>query len=281
MGLLAPFPTRGYPVQNDMIPTGTPVLGTALTAHTNANTVGSWVSLLSTISYDIHHVWVLFTNASTAGTPEQVFVNLGIGPDSSNVTTIADSLMAGCAFVGNIAGNPRIYNAPLFIPAGTQLWGQCQSTITGGNTVDCAVWAYGGQDLAAGFPNVYAWEAIGANTGTTLGTSITPGNAAFGSYAELTASCANDYIGLMAAEAFTDASYTSSTYVIKAGIGASTEQELGPCSWSFHDSSERIASHTFPVWADIPAGTRVALSMACSGAPDTGASVVAYGLRAA
>lgn len=277
--LLVPPATLGYQVQNDMIPAGSPVMGQALTASASTNTMGSWVSLLSTISYDIWTVVVIFSNSSGAGTPEQIFVDLGIGPDSDNVTVIADSLMAGCGATVNSLPQPRFYNAPLHIPAGTQLWGRCQSTV-GSNTVDCAVWAYGGADRP-GFPVIYAWESIGANAGTTLGTTITQGNGSFGTYAQMTASSANDYVGLLAAETATDGTFTAGVNIMKAGIGAATEQELGPLYWGYHDSSERIPSFTFPVYADIPAGTRIALSAAGAAAGDSGCSAIAYGLRAA
>jgi hypothetical protein len=273
--LLAPPVGFGYRITNDNTMSST--FGTTLTASGSTHTMGTWVSLLSTIDEDIYWVWITLTNANTAGTPEQVLVDLGIGPDSSNVTVIAHALSGSCAGAPTAGG--RNFIAPLFIPAGTQLWGRCQSSIAS-NTIVAAVQAWGAPDRPGSFPVVHAWEPEGENLGTSLGTTVTPGaSGAQGAYAQMAASAAFDYVGCMFAACCADTTQSVSAYGGAIGIGAATEEDLGLCYWERHTGNEDHASLSIPVFADIPAGTRIAARMSCHTTSDATMSGIAYGLR--
>jgi hypothetical protein len=242
--------------------------------------MGAWSSILPTITYDLYQLQVIFSGTFTLVTSEQVLVDLGIGPDSSNVTNVADFLLAGSASdLATSQTTPRIYDAPLFIPAGTQLWARCQSNIVS-NTVVVNARGWGGPDRPASFPVVFKWEPEGEDAAASIGTAITPGNAAQGAYTQMTASSAFDYVGAMLSCACQDTTMSSDAYTGGIGIGAATEQDLGTCLDAGFGSSEIINSHSRAVLADIPPSTRIAARMACTAAPDATISAIVYGLRA-
>lgn len=277
--LLAPPGSFGYYVAADDTPSNP--YGVAVTGSGTANTMGSWVSILGTISYDLFWLFVTFTDTNTSATSEQVLADLGIGPDSANVTNIADFLLAGSAANITQPERPRTYFAPLFVPAGTQLWARCQSNIAS-NVLDVNVQGWGGPDRPASFPVIHKWEAEGEAAGSSVGTTIVPGaSGAQGTYTQMVASSAFDYVGAMMAHACEDTTMTLTSQTGGIGIGAATEQDLGTCYFAVHTTNERIGSESIPVFADIPAATRLAARMSSDIASvDTTQSAIIYGLRA-
>lgn len=273
--LLAPPTTFGYYVAPDEVSDVSP--GATVTASGTAHTMGSWTNILSSILYDIFWVEVSLYNASTTATAERVLVDLGIGPDASNVTVIAEFLNANNAHNGMDFGGRR-FIAPLFIPAGTQLWARCQSNIVS-NTVDVCVRGWGGPDRPANFPVVYLWKAEGENTSGSNGTAITPGTAAWGAYAQLTAAAALDYCGAMFSHVTDDTTITQNpNYNASLGLGAATEQDVPMLYHMFETSTEQCSSRSIGVYADIPAGLRIAARMFGGGAPNSTITAIAYGL---
>lgn len=281
MTVLAPAVGFNYMVTNDDTPPSDTGFGTLLT-NGGANTKGTWVAIHATIDADLFWHHVTFTDLNTTGTNVQGLADLGIGPDSSNVTTVAENLICGNAPGATIG--QRTYTFPLFVPAGTQLWGRCQTNLTTpDHTVRCAVSSWGGADRPAAFPVPFLLQSIGANTAdSTSSIAVTPGSSgASGTYAQLTASTSLAYIGVMAGHCSTDAAMTPvNGYSVLLGLGASTETELGLTEYATHDTAERIVSAAHPIWWDIPAASRLAAKMTCSGTPDSGCSVVAWGFAA-
>jgi len=273
--LLAPPVAFGYTVATDDTPS-TP-FGATITASGTANTKGAWASVLATITYDLFYLWVETHDAFTAAASEQVMVDLGIGPDASNVTSIFDNLLSGSSPPITLGTRSSFF--PLFVPAGTQLWARCQSNIVS-NTVAVNVRAWGGPDRPAAFPVIHKWESEGENLATTLGATITPGaTGAQGAYAEIVASSAFDYSALMMARACADTTMGALGYSGGIGIGAATEQNLGTCYSAYHTATEQILDESFAVFCDVPAGTRLAARMSCSAATDATVSGIIYGGR--
>jgi hypothetical protein len=276
MTLLLPTPpSYSYHVTNDDSPGSSTTYGTTVTAGT-ANTKGNWVAIHSTISYDLFKHRVVFTVVNTAVTSEQMLVDLGIGPDTSNVTVVASNLVAGSA--SNAAGQiGRVYMLPLFIPAGTLLFARCQSNIAS-NTVLCAVQSWGGSDRPGMGPIVTYIEDIGAATASSTGTAITPGNSgALGSYAQLTAASANDYVGFTLAGGCTNTVITALSQLFSIGIGAATEVDIGTLHYWAGNASEWINAYSDFVPWDVPAGTRIAARGSSTGTADTSQFAVGYG----
>lgn len=276
-GLLAPPVGFGYRVATDETPAAT--YGVTVTSSGSANTMGTWVSVLGTITYDLYWLWILFGDVAVSGASRQMLVNLGIGPDASNVTTVAEFLVAGSA--ASIALGRRSYAGPLFVPAGTQLWAQCQSPTTS-KTMSVNVLGWGGPDRPASFPVVHSWVAEGENAGTSLGTAVTPGTSgAQGSYTQIVASSAFDYVGCTMAHMTDDSTMNAMGISGGVGIGAATEQDLGTCYYAVSTAAEEINSQSVPIFADIPASTRIAARLSLNGiTADSNNSVIVHGFRA-
>jgi hypothetical protein len=275
-GLLAPPQSLAYYVTNNDAPGSATTFGTTVTAHATVNTLGTWVAILPTITYDLYYLKVTFSDVGVASSIPQILVNLGIGPDASNVSVVAENLIASQC--GVITGSPgaRQYDLPLRIPAGTQLWAQCQSTITV-RTVDVAIQGWGGPDISE-FQSVSHIRSIGADTANSRGTSFTPGSAAVGAYAQMIASSAEDYVGFSLGIASTDASTGTAGYLCSVGIGAATEENLGLCVTANTTGAETWSSNSWPVWRHVPSGTRIAMRGCAVPSPETLMTAIVYGL---
>jgi len=285
MPLLLPTPpTFGYFLTNDDSPGSSTTFGTSITASGSTNTKGTWTTLGMTPSYDLYYHRVHFAANGTAATDmngaaasRQGLMDIGYSIDGgTTVFTIVENLIVGSTSV--IGGqNGRVYELPFYVPSGSTIYARLQSNVASA-TCRIAIMSWGGLANPEQFPRVGMVEAIGAATGTSVGTSITPGaSGAMGAYAQMVASAANNYIGITMGEACTDTTMAAVNYTGLVGIGAATEQELGLCYWSSHNGAEWINSTSFPLWANIPTGIRIALKMSCTGTSDSSITAAAYG----
>lgn len=282
--LFVPTVGWGYQVNNDDSAGSGTTYGTNLTASGSTNTKGTWTAIHSTITYDLYWHRVTFTANGTTATDmqgaaasRQGLIDLGIGPDASNVTVVAENLLCGSAstFGGQLGRN---YLFPLYIPAGTQLWARLQGNVAS-ITCRAAVASYGNPDRSGVFPVIQYIESIGANTGTSVGTSITPGsNGAMGTDIAVDATANSDYCGFFCAMACEDTTMGNLTHVANVLVGADAEEDLGNLTQQSHNSSEFMNSMSWPTFFDCPVGTSVGARASCTGTPDATMSIIAYGM---
>lgn len=272
----------GYPIafdicnaQNAGASTSTSI-GTAVTASGSTNTKGSWVQLVASLANDCCWITIdlLFDGSPFGASPTPEAVDIGIGAGGSEVVLIAD-LMVNPGYT--LIGVAR-YSFPIHIPAGTRVSARSQCPVASGvvnvsiNTFD------GGFSQQEGYSGV---DSIGFNSGTTLGTVVTPSATAntLGSYAQLTASTSKDYVGIFAypddqkvgsaVKALVDIAIggAGSEIVIipqnQVSLGTSTGNYCGALPWR-------------PI--SIPAGTRIAARAQAAAASTPAIGLTLYGV---
>lgn len=283
MTLLLPAPPAfGYFVTNDDSPAAANAYGTTLTASGSTNTKGSWTAIHATVSYDLYLHNITFSSGGVGNSSIRNQIDLGIGPDSSNVTVICENLVGDNsgstgAASGWLPGGRNYYQVPLYVPAGTQLWGRVASN-TASQTVRIAVNSWGAPDHPESFPKISYIESLGESTGTTTGTAITAGaSGALGTATSL-GSFTNDVCAVFMVGSSDSGTLTAVAYVGALATDATaTVQELGLCFTMNGNASEEVRAQSSVVWADIPSGQVVSARLSCTGTSDASMWAIAYG----
>lgn len=280
--LPAPRPDFSYAVTNDSTPAATTAqVGTLVVSSASANTFGTWTQIHAGFTYDVLLALVIIGGCETTGGVRSAValncvVNIGIGPSSGSVTTLAESL-------GGANATPfATYMLPIRIPANTPVWAQLSGQV-GNMQVGVVISSQGGASHASMFPTCSKVVALGAGAASD-GTAITPGNATEGGWTQIVASTSETYVGVMCSPLFNnDSSQTSlQLNVADIGIGASSseisiaENASETFTWT---SGEAKCSYTIPIWRHIPAGSRLSARVAGTTTPDANPSILLYGLR--
>lgn len=165
----------------------TSAAGITITASGTAHTKGSVTELIASTSYDSYGIFVLLDNTYTAGANTSMLLDVMTGGAGSEVVLIPD-LACGYALNENLNNAPIIYFFPIFIPASTRLSARCQAAVVS-DTVNCRV-------VLLQRPTVRGWvgsrvTAYGVTAASSTGISITCGNSAYGTAAQLSSSTTN------------------------------------------------------------------------------------------
>lgn len=255
--------------------------GTLITSGA-ANTAGTWTQIHAGLTYGCDYLMVRINAVETSGdvisaTTLNCYIDIGIGPDSSNVTTIIEKLGASQA-----QGLGVVYFIPVRLPPDVKVWARHQNTAASAKAGVQVSW-FGGNGNPGNFPSFSGMVALGATTASTTGTAITPGaTGAEGAWTQIVASTAKDYGGVMISPLFNvDTSLTSGLHTtLDAGVGASgqeltigenlTQQVL----WSTAEQKDAIC---IPSFVGIPAGQRLSVRASGSTTADGSNSVILYG----
>ncbi len=250
--------------------------GTNVVAGSSANTMGSWTQLVSSLSSDACWCDVQIGDSS-ASSANSFAVDIGVGAAASE-QVIAQLYSCGTT---NFSTTPTHLMFPLCVPAGTRVSARAQSA-TGSNTCDVAIRFFDGgfthQEGAAGV------DRIGFVSASSVGTTVAPSATANtkGSFTQLIASTAVDYIGLLwETDTLNTAPTASSTYFMDLAIGGSgSEQVIVPvwCVITINGDKQTIpyGSAFYPIL--IPAGTRLSARLQCSAASQPSLGVVLMGV---
>ena len=204
------------------------------------NTKGSWVQLGVPTLYDIFLVQVYATILNNIA----IILDVGIGAAGSQIEIISNVYMN--------ANNTSLQQngclcLPISIPAGTTLWARAQSS-SATQTIYVKLNGYAGiWEGCAGA------EGFGVTLGSTIATTVTASATPFtkGNYAQLVASSAHAYTGLVAS-IFVNAGTPYRFFVDIAVGGAGSEQVIIP---NIQTSLNDNLTSFVPV--RIPAGTRI------------------------
>jgi hypothetical protein len=242
--------------------------GTALTGGTNA--YGAFVQLVASTPFDTSWISVIgSTNASVNSSPIQT-VELAVGAGGSEKVIAAD-LVVSAAKNGYYT---VVYSFPLGIPKGTRLSAAAYSTAA--NTSYASVLLFDGAftmiEGAAGVDSI-GWSA-GAGTHVVTGIANT-----LGSYAQLTAATARDYIGILFvldSALQTPLSGVDNSILLDIAVGAGGSEkniiQRHPYGDPYGGGSTQNtmafpASSFFPI--AIPSGTRISARAQCTVATQT------------
>ncbi len=257
---------------------GATTLGTSVSTGTPANTKGTAVQLIAATSFDAYMVRITAAAYGNGATISRGCLDILVGAATEEVL-IPNLLMGGCGNIAVTNAGPKIWEFPLYIPAGTRIAAQVAGDrlttamrvgieLTGGNGYP--PWRVGQRVVTYGIGTVPA------------GTSVTPGaSAAEGSWTQITASTTEDHFAIVpsAQGPGADTTLTASGIWMDIGFGAATEEVVagGGRENSFVfalNGDEMIAGPFNPgaLYQEIPSGTRLTARLSRSSAADTTAN---------
>ena len=230
--------------------------GTSVTSGGAGHTKGSWVQLIASTAADCSLVDIaLAIDVSSFSDYGTFSVDIGIGAGGSEVVVVADLLISSDF---NRFNDAR-FTFPLQIPAGTRIAARCQCNKTS-KSVNVSLTTYDANFASGeGFAGV---DALGFNSGSTRGVSITPGatSGVMGSYSQIVASTAKDYVGLFAAQDPLDQGNVIHPMLLDIAIGAGGSEVvlLPQQTFGYFITNTFIFKMFSFIPVQIPAGTRLA-----------------------
>lgn len=255
--------------------------GTALAAAGTAHTKTSWTEMIASTTYDAYGITVAISHTPTASTNIRRLVDVGIGGSGSEVVLLPNLNAGNVGLWNSAAAEPVMYHFPIFIPAGTRLSARHQSSST---TVGCtvAVWLHQWPTLSGSWVGTRV-TAYGADTATSAGVSVAQSTTAYGTTAEITASCDNPvrYIQL-GQDLLTDTTGGDKRGIVRFGIGSGPTWVVSDLPFNEKTSVETV--FTFGVnfilsqmRFNIPAGTRLCLATRVSASAENRGWII-YGV---
>jgi hypothetical protein len=245
-----------------------------VTAGGTAHTKGAWTQLIASTPYDAYGIWVGIDGIHVSAGATNYLVDIGVGPAGSEQVIIpnldvwgADATAAGL--------NPLIFWFPVYIPAGSRIAARSQS-VTASKT--CRVMV-----TLDGVPWYGLWGLgpvvdYGTNLAASNGTSVTPGNGAFGAYVQVGTTSRDHTFWTVRMDGLADTTLSAETVLVEVGVGPSgAQQSLGVIRFR-HTTTEQIAGGPFPLFLaslPVPSGTQVWVRMAAGSTEARGAIVYA------
>jgi len=267
-------------VQHNLGGVGTQTPGTSVTTGAAAATKGTAVQLIAATSFDAYWITVMASNYGLAATTAQGCLDILIGAATEEVL-IPNLLMGFCGGSSVLGEGYKQWNFPLYIPAGSRLAAQAA-----GDRLSTAFYVgvilYGG----SGYPPFRVGSKVTTYGITTVpaGTDVAAGySGGEGAWVQIAATTSEDHFAFHPSFHPTDGDTTltpSKVCFIDMGIGTVTEELMGGYEQSFiyrYGSGELCDGplQGFPVFQDVPSGTRLVARISMSGATDTGEPDVA------
>lgn len=279
--LLVPANEFGWSADNYGATYSDANIGTGATSG-GSNTKGAAVSCLSgaTVAQDVYGISICFGGGYTTGAIRRWFVDLLIDPAGGTSWSVAiANLLAGSPSTSFLGYN---YYFPLYLKAGTSIGIQAACS-TGTQAIRACIRVFGKPsrpDLVKVGTKV---ETFGAVTGTTSGTSITPGSSSLGSYVSLGTTSNDLWWWQSGGIVFNDTTLTGNTYLIDVAAGDASNKKICVNHAVMITSSFEIqgkdAFGTVPPIRHIKGGETVyARAASCDVGPDTTPTTTAYGL---
>ena len=197
--------------------------GTAITANSTANTVGSWVVLLAAASNTIaSDECVITLTLKTTAVNARHLVSVGIGT-SPNEEVIIPNLYMSVAVAAGTSGFVN-YQFPVKIPSGVDVSVQTQSD-TGSSVVYCHIARIPkGTSSTSPGTKVVAHGVDTATTGGQIVTTTTAGT--FGTWQQLVASTSEKMKGFVVGSFRDSTSWSLGVGMYEVGVGGATPERI-------------------------------------------------------
>lgn len=272
-------PRKGFlQVQHNTGAVGSANIGTAVTTGASASTKGTPAELITSTSFEVYWVRIIATNYGAAATASEGAMDILTGAATEDVL-IPNLLMGYCGGIGAAGNGAKVWDFPLYIPAGTRI--ACQAAGARTSTAfRVGIFLYGGDEQP---PFRVGTRVTTYGMGTVPnGTAITPGaSGAEGTFTQITASTTEDHFALVPSfQVSADTTINLRQYSLDIGIGAATEDQVMEGYWYATDSGELMGGsyNPMPCFLDVPSGTRLAMRVSNSGANDGGYNGVIHGV---
>ena len=263
-------------------PSATP--GTAITPGTG-NAKGSWVQLASAanISTDCYWLYLQAHTGAVSSAAKNQSLDLGVDPagGTAYVVALADVLI-GSAPALTVPGECT-YIFPMYIKSGSSIGARVQGSHATAGTVYAVAKLFGKPDYPDAIPTGTFAETIGFTASTTLGTAVTPGNAADGAWATIGTTTKNCWWWQMGYQ-INNGTVTAEYTYIEIAYGDGTNKVTISKDMHVGTTGETVglAVNTKMTWCTsfkaVPSGSTIYARARCINAPDTGYNVAVYGV---
>ncbi len=188
-------------------------------AHTKNAT---YTQLIASTAYDAYGISIFFYATAVVSTRTGVLVDIAIGAASSE-QVIIPNLIAGNAGTTNVVtGTGHGYYFPIMIPKGSRISATAQA-FTASDTVNVHVYLHQ-HPMAEGAWYGQRVTAYGADTATSSGTSMSPGNDTYATPVSVAASTANPIKFLqLGTDLLTDTTASTSRGLIQISTGTTPD----------------------------------------------------------
>ncbi len=239
------------------------------------NSKGSYAQLIASTAFDAYGFW-LTGRGEAASSSRSGLIDIAVGAAASEQIILADYMMPASRF---------LFSAffPVRIPAASRIAARGQTSSSG--TAFMAGIQLVGAPILSGAP-LARITTYGADSSDTSGVSIDPGAVANtkGAYSQVVASTTNPIKAfVMTLGAFQNQVLTTANWLIDIAVGAAaSEQIILADLWAgAHANHDIIQPPTlFPIPANIPAGSRIAVRAQCdiTDATDRLLEIAIYGI---
>lgn len=266
MALMIP----AYPFTRTETNVTAPVLngwGTSITTGGSSSTKGTAVQLIASTAFDTWWVTVMASAHGNIATASDACLDILVGAATEQV--LIPNLLAGYSGTSG-GGGPRVWNFPLYIPAGSRIAARAAGLRTS-STMRVAIYLYGGSGPPP-FKCATRIDTVGIGT-VPNGTAVTPGaSGAEGSWTEIVASTTRDAFGVVPSFQVTnDTTISQRAYSLDIGVGSATEEEIGgPYNYASHAGELVYDGVIYPTLVDIPASSRLVVRASNSNTNDAG-----------
>lgn len=263
------IPQKGrWLTQHNVGSVGTTTPGTSVTTGSTSTTKGTPAEIFSSTNFDACLIEICASNYFASSSDSRGCLDILIGAATESVL-IADLLIGGCGGYTGANGGPKIWRFPLYIPSGSRIAAQAAG-IRVSTAFQVQMRLYGGI-ISPPFRVGGRVDTYGVTVPD--GTTITSGaSGAEGSWTQITASSSRDHFCLVPSfQLGNDTTINSRGLSVDVGVGAATEEEIGPSYLYVTGTSESLSGpwgYYEPMFVDVPSGTRLAMRASCSGTVD-------------
>ena len=236
-----------------------------LTASGSINTLGSYSQLIASTAATYHGFWIHLRAASSS--TATYMLNIATGAGGAESVIIPNYFFINCnGAVGQLAW------FAVKIAAGTRIAANVQSTAAS-QTVVLELW--GDATTTPPFLNTTA-VAYGANTGTTLGTSVTTGINVYGNWTSI-GTTSRDHYGWVICNGGAATQPANSLYDV--GYGPNSGSVTTVVAAMEHNWTNAVANYFSPpfFWGFVASGSQMWMKISGDGTART-ASVVLEGI---
>lgn len=256
-------------VQHNAGTVGSATPGTVVPTGAAEATYGAMTELIASTTFDTYWVQIIAHGYALSATDSQGVLTLYTGAATEEIWI--EHLLMGFCGVWTVGG-PKIWNFPLYLPAGTRIAAQASGKQLSNSTLRVLIALYGGSGMP---PFRVGRKVTTYGKGTRpFGTTIVPGaSSAEGAWTQIVAATSEDHFAFVPSfQAGTDTTLGARGYALDIGLGAATEEEIAQSYGYFQTIAEVISGPfpNFPTFHDAPSGIRLAMRVSGSGVNDSG-----------
>ncbi|MGQ0670219.1 MAG: hypothetical protein ACT4PO_11200 [Actinomycetota bacterium] len=251
--------------------------GTTLTSSATVDTKGAWTQLIAATATDACGIWVAASGISGGATVTAQLLDIGIGPVDPPEIIVPDWNI-GAASSGAGAPPSKAQFWPIFIPAGSKVWGRIAALIASDTAL---VRTSLMESLPYGLSTLENVTAYGVTVAGSKGINATSGAGVYGAWVDL-ANTSRDHrawaVGLgQGADATLNANEGIS---VQLGVGTVAQGPEPIGTWEFQSTASEIMSGPlppWPIWQPVLSGTGVSARILAGATTDV-FDIIAYGL---